>query len=103
MKQYLYVVEDKVAQQVMPPFASPNDNVAKRDFISGAYGAQKPIQDLNLWRIGEFNSSLVDENVTFSLREDKLLINPTSFEVSDYIAELESMKKAFNLATTDNE
>lgn len=85
MKQSLYCVYDSCAKLTMPPFSSPNDDCAKRDFVIGSIMAQKPIQDLQLWRIADVSSSVdVDVGFSVSLKENKELINPTLSEIAQY-------------------
>lgn len=85
MKQFLYCIEDSLSKMVMPPFSSPNDNVAKRDFIIGAIASNTPLQDLHLWKVGEFNSTFSPDDVTtFTLKDLRELCDPTLSEVSEY-------------------
>lgn len=85
MKQCLYVIQDNLSKMVMPPFSSPNDKVAKRDYIIGALHAEIPMQDLHLYKVGEFVSAYADENVTFQLKpiEPPELLDPTLSEVAE--------------------
>lgn len=85
MKQSLYCVYDSCAKLTMPPFSSPNDDCAKRDFVIGSIMAQKPIQDLQLWRIADVSSSSdIDVGFSVSIHENKELINPTISEIAQY-------------------
>lgn len=85
MKQSLYIVYDSCAKMSMPPFSSPNDNVAKRDFVIGAFMAQKPLQDLQLWRIADVSApDGIVEGFLPVLKDSKELINPTMSEIAEY-------------------
>ena len=85
MIQYLYCVEDSLSKMVMPPFSSPNDDVAKRDFVIGAIASNTPLQDLHLWRVGKFTSGLNDgEMVYMQLDKDLQICDPTLSEVAEY-------------------
>lgn len=101
MKFYLYCVEDTVSKQVMPPFCSVNDNAAKRDFIVGAFMSNSIIQDLNLWKIGEFNSCMAlndDESSTISLLPiEKTLVRPSISEIEAVSQEVEKYKEIYKL------
>lgn len=98
MKQFLYVVQDSLSKMVMPPFSSPNDEVAKRDFIIGSKNANIPIQDLHLWKIAEFNSGSLDDSFTFNLKpfEPAELVDPTLSEVAETVS-------SYNLGVEENE
>lgn len=85
MKQNLYVVYDQCAHMSMPPFSSPNDDVAKRDFVIGSIMAQKPLQDLQLWRVAEISApDGIVEGFLPVLRESRELLNPTVSEIAEY-------------------
>lgn len=96
MKQCLYCVEDKLGKQFMPPFCSPNDDTAKRDFIVGALMSETPIPDLNLWKVGEFVAEVgLDSDPVFQLRElPRTCISPTLGEIAEYKEYLDSFKQA---------
>lgn len=85
MKQSLYVIYDYCAKVSMPPFSSPNDETAKRDFVIGSIMAQKPIQDLQLWRVAEISApDGIVEGFLPVLRESRELLNPTVSEIAEY-------------------
>lgn len=85
MKENLYCVHDSCAKKTMPPFSSPNDDCAKRDFVVGALMAQTPLQDLQLWRIATVSAADgLDEGLSICISEHKELINPTLAEVAEY-------------------
>lgn len=50
----LYMITDDRAQTVTVPFACPNDEVAKRNFLFGCFGSGTPPSDCSLYRVGTY-------------------------------------------------
>lgn len=55
MKGFLYMIGDDRAQTISAPFACPNDEVAKRNFLFGCFGAGTPPSDCSLYNVGEYD------------------------------------------------
>lgn len=53
----LYSIYDKVSGLHSEPFTSVNDNVAKRRFAQICAGSQNMAGDLELYKLGDFDSS----------------------------------------------
>lgn len=86
MKGQLYVIRDTVSLTVTPPFYSPNDNVAVRDFLFGCFGSSTPPSTCQLLKIAEFESN---EDPDSTLPEFKLVVSelPCPVYISDFDTE----------------
>jgi len=52
----VYAIHDTAAEYFMPPFTAPNDNVAKRLFVSSMGDSFVHRADFKLFSVGEFDS-----------------------------------------------
>lgn len=97
MNGFLYIILDRVAKTVTPPFFSVNDETAKRELVFGSIESGTPPQDLSLYRIAEFKDL---NDCHFSLEPSVLHedCSPSSTEIQallDWNIELLKMKKEF--------
>lgn len=91
MKTNLYVIQDVKAQRTTEPFSSPNDEVAKRNFLFGCFSSETPPQDCLLWNVGQFQSD--DERFeAFGITKTELhLVTCTVEEIEGYMKLYSSM------------
>lgn len=83
MHSNLYVIQDVKANRTSDPFACPNDEVAKRNFLMGCFASDTPPQDCNLWKVGEYDTDDTDSSV-FSLCQKIHLVTCTVEEIDGY-------------------
>lgn len=88
MNLKLYCMYDIKAKTVTPPFCSPNDDVAKRDFCFATLASRIPMEDQILWCVGQF---LADDSnqEAFELKAfDSPRVVPVSVELQEAYAKV---------------
>lgn len=84
MKSSLYVIVDASTKTCTAPFVSPNDDIAKRNTVFGAIEAMTPVQDLTLYKIGDFEYHSEDfvgyEQIKLSATPTPIVVNISSEE-----------------------
>lgn len=84
IKSFLYCYYDLKSKAMSEPFCCPNDDVAKRNFLFGCFGAMLPPHDCVLFKIAEFERFDESQECKILPLNSSVVVSPTDEEIMRY-------------------